>query len=53
MNTDINTGSDNRNETTLTLDDLSHKHKADHMKGHEKCWYEVKMTGKLPERRSY
>lgn len=52
MNTDINTSTD-RNEATLTLDDLSVKHKNDHQKGHERGWLEVKMTGKLPERRSY
>ena len=50
MNTDT---TDNRIETTLTLDDLNTKLKSDYGKGHERGWYEVKMTGKLPERRSY
>ena len=38
----------------LTVEDLAVKQRNFEMaKGHEKGWYEVKMTGKLPERRSY
>ena len=44
-------------EVTITLDDLKkpQKQHLDHQRSLDggKGWYEVKMTGKLPERRSY
>ena len=41
-------------DPTLTIEDLTTKTRnSDVPRSLEKGWYEVKMTGKLPERRSY
>ncbi len=44
-----------REQEDITIDDLKVRGKVHHSDGHSygKGWYEIKMTGKLPERRSY